>query len=127
MDVSIIVPMFNEEGSLPHLYAAIVSAMAPAVYLRTQHRRGRGIAMLASVQRSAGAGDPGAGPSLAWGEPGETGGVWGRRLRAFWKKGVGPFDAGNFHSIRAFGVFWLGEKFEAAGYLRGVWESRKFG
>jgi GT2 family glycosyltransferase len=91
--------------------------MDAGAYLRHQFRRGRGIAMLAAAHR-AGRGGPGAGESLAWGDPGKGGGAWRRRVAAFWKKGVGPFDAGSFHSLRAFAIFWLGEKFEAAGYIR---------
>jgi hypothetical protein len=43
----------------------------------------------------------------------------------FWKKAFGPFDAGDFHSLSAFAVFWLGEKFEGAGFLRGLFDRRR--
>jgi hypothetical protein len=38
---------------------------------------------------------------------------------------LGPFDAGSFHSIPAFLLFWIGTKAEAVGFFREVLRSRR--
>lgn len=84
-------------------------------FLRDQFRRGRGIAQLLALQRAVGAVlDPQ--PSLLWDQRTTVSGAgW---MRVLWFKAVGPFDVGSFSSLRHFGLFWLGEKAQGAGFAR---------
>jgi len=85
-------------------------------YLRDQFGRGIGIAMLFKSQRSANA-DISVHNSLVWGQTGQKKAKW---FRAFWYKAVGPFDVSSFTRMRDFWLFWLGEKFQAAGFMWGL-------
>lgn len=86
----------------------------PADYLRTQFKRGRGIAALLELQRMWGAVvDPQ--PSLLWDGGRVTSGFgW---LRVLWHKVVGPLDRRSFSCRSRFWLFWLGEKVQGAGFL----------
>lgn len=55
--------------------------------------------------------------------------LWSKNKKSFdvfkwinilWKKGLGPFDRSSFSSLNNFFVFWLGEKFQAFGFLYAV-------
>jgi len=81
-------------------------------FLVHQFRRGRGIGLLYLAHRTVG-GPSQAGNSLLWGEAGRSCLKWPRALL---RKGLGPFDAGSFHSIPAFLLFWVGTKAEALGF-----------
>lgn len=88
----------------------------PGQYLRHVFHRGTGIAKLFRVMR---ADTSGIVPqdSLLWGQAGKKADP--RWLRAAWEKLAGPFAWGQFHSARHFCLYWLGEKYQAAGFL---WE-----
>lgn len=85
-------------------------------HFRHAFDRGVGIARLFRVMQA----DPsGIIPqdSLLWGRDGRKAGPrWGRAL---WEKLFGPFDWGRFRDKRHFWLFWVGEKFQAAGFF---WE-----
>jgi glycosyltransferase involved in cell wall biosynthesis len=91
--------------------------LTPLGYLSFQFKRGTGIARLFSAQRA----DPrlvAAQKSLIWNPGGKTPGKnW---LRAFWSKGLGPFDMGSFGRKRDFLLFWIGEKIQVAGFFWGL-------
>jgi glycosyltransferase involved in cell wall biosynthesis len=88
----------------------------PWAYLRQQFWRGRGIALLFIAQRQAN-GELLVHKSLLWGQRGRaTGARW---ARAFWHKVVGPFDFSGLTSLAHAALFWLGEKFQGAGF---VWQ-----
>jgi GT2 family glycosyltransferase len=90
-------------------------------FLVHQFHRGRGIGLLYLAHRRVG-GPSQAGNSLLWGAAGRS---WLKWPRAFLRKGLGPFDAGSFHSIPAFLLFWIGTKAEAVGFFREVLRSRR--
>ncbi len=95
--------------------------VTPAGYFKFQFLRGRGIAGLYEAHHRAGEPPVTAQESLLWGGGGD-----GRQAAdwaaALWRKGIGPFDVSGFTGPRQFAVFWLGEKFEGAGFL---WERMK--
>lgn len=87
-------------------------------HVRHAFQRGIAIATLFRVMR---ADTSGVVPqdSLLWGADGKkTNPRW---MTAIWLKLVGPFARKEFHDARHFWWFWLGEKFQAAGFLWGMW------
>ncbi|MBX3345410.1 MAG: glycosyltransferase [Nitrospira sp.] len=87
-------------------------------HVRHAFQRGIAIATLFRVMR---ADTSGVVPqdSLLWGADGKkTNPRW---MTAIWLKLVGPFARKEFHDVRHFWWFWLGEKFQAAGFLWGMW------
>jgi glycosyltransferase involved in cell wall biosynthesis len=91
--------------------------ITPWQFLRHQFNRGIGIAYLYLIQRPARTDIPPA-QSLLWGQDGvKTQAKW---FRAFWYKAIGPFDITSFKHIKHFCLFWLGEKFQGAGFLWGL-------
>jgi hypothetical protein len=85
-----------------------------AGYLRFQFRRGRGIGALFLAHRAAGSAVT-ANVSHLWPHPDRGQGArWGR---VFLDKAIGPFDVSSFQGPGQFALFWLGEKFEGAGFL----------
>ena len=91
--------------------------VTPLSHCRHQFNRGIGIAYLYLIQRPARTDIPPA-QSLLWGQDGvKTQAKW---FRAFWYKAIGPFDITSFKRIKHFCLFWLGEKFQGAGFLWGV-------
>jgi GT2 family glycosyltransferase len=94
---------------------------APATHLWHQFRRGTGIAQLYLAQRQAGTAVI-VHDSLLWGR----GGVKHRPrwVALFWHKVLGPFDAGSFGNPVHYALFWLGEKFQGAGFLWGLIKER---
>ena len=89
--------------------------VTPLQYLRFQFARGRAIAMLRSAHQACGM-KAAVHDSLLWGS-GPRGRRSARWLAAIWRKAVGPFDRGSFSTRRHFWLFWLGEKFQGAGFL----------
>jgi cellulose synthase/poly-beta-1,6-N-acetylglucosamine synthase-like glycosyltransferase len=85
-----------------------------AGYLRFQFRRGRGIGALFLAHRAAGSSVT-ANVSHLWGPPDR--GQRARWGRVFLDKAIGPFDVSSFQGPGQFSLFWLGEKFEGAGFL----------
>ncbi len=86
-------------------------------HLVHQYRRGVGIAQLFRfVRTSGGAGVPH--ESLLW-KDGSIGSP-ARFAVAIWKKGLGPFNPGAFTRPRHYVQYWLGEKFRAVGFVRGL-------
>ena len=90
-------------------------------FLVHQFRRGRGIGLLYLAHRRIG-GFFQIGNSLLWGSAGRSRLKW---PRAFLRKGLGPFDAGSFHSFPAFLLFWIGAKAEALGFFRELIRSHR--
>jgi GT2 family glycosyltransferase len=86
-------------------------------FLRFQFWRGTAIADLHRTQRERHYGVP-IQKSLLW-EPSDSGNR-SRWLRAIWLKLLGPFDYRSFNGPREFLLFWLGEKFQGAGFLWGL-------
>jgi glycosyltransferase involved in cell wall biosynthesis len=89
----------------------------PLKYLPRQFNRGVAIARLFRVQRSVNTPITHQ-PSLIWGHGNSSKGA--KWLKAFWYKIVGPFDKASFRQTRHFCLFWLGEKFQTAGFIWGV-------
>ncbi len=85
-------------------------------HLRHSFHRGAGIAVLFRAMRADASGIVPQ-DSLLWGQAGKKADP--RWLRAAWEKLAGPFAWGQFHSMRHFCLYWLGEKCQAAGFL---WE-----
>ena len=83
-------------------------------YLSQQFSRGIGIAKLAQARKKLGSAVQ-THRSLLWSYPGRS--LWKTIAKAAWHKGIGPFDLQNFHSMRQFMLFWLGEKSQGVGYL----------
>lgn len=85
-------------------------------HLRHAFERGVGIAMLHRAVRTSS--DPIVlQDSLLWGRNGQR--TSPRWIAAIWEKLIGPFDRHRFQQARHFWLFWLGEKFQSAGFL---WE-----
>lgn len=85
-------------------------------HLRHSFHRGAAIATLFRLLRA----DPSEvvpQDSLLWGEGGKK--TKPRWLKAIWLKLLGPFEWHKFPRTRHFCLFWLGEKFQAAGFF---WE-----
>lgn len=90
--------------------------VTPSEYFAHQFDRGKGIALLFLSHRSVRA-PIAPQKSLLWGGPDGRGRKpWRDILR---RKIIGPFDLRNFEGVRDFAVFWIGEKFEGAGF---VWQ-----
>ena len=87
---------------------------SPWNHCKHQFVRGIGIAYLARAARLRGPGFA-VQKSMLWGAENDSFGL--KWLRLIWHKVVGPFDVGSFRSLSHFGWFWLGEKFQGAGYL----------
>jgi glycosyltransferase involved in cell wall biosynthesis len=94
----------------------------PWSYLRYQYARGIGIAALYFDQRRLGV------PitpheSLLWGAGTQrTGPRWTAIL---WSKVVGPFNWNIFDNWRQYALFWLGQKVQGLGFLRGLLSVRR--
>jgi hypothetical protein len=86
--------------------------VTPVRYFAFQFRRGRGIAHLHEATRAAEAKPEASLRGVLWRQRGPA--KWGA---AVWKKAIGPFDRSSFAGPGQFAVFWLGEKFEGAGFL----------
>jgi glycosyltransferase involved in cell wall biosynthesis len=104
--VLIYVPVF-----VPHF-----RFVSPMGFLKLQFFRGRGIADLYQIRKERPA------PithqaSLLWGDGNRA--TRPRWATAVLRKVVGPFDRSGFSSFRHFALFWMGEKWEGAGFL---WE-----
>lgn len=87
-------------------------------HLRHSFHRGIGIANLFRLMRMD---ESGVIPqdSLLWGQAGKK--THPRWFKALWEKLLGPFEWRRFQQMRHFGLFWLGEKCQAAGFLWGLW------
>lgn len=87
-------------------------------HLRHSFQRGIGIAILFRLMRMD---ESGVIPqdSLLWGHAGKK--THPRWFKALWEKLLGPFEWRRFQQKRHFGLFWLGEKCQAAGFLWGLW------
>ena len=86
-------------------------------YFRHQFNRGIGIALLFNFHRSLKK-KLAAHKSLIWDDISA-----GKRVRwfsAFLYKAIGPFDVMNFERMRNFWLFWIGEKFQGAGFIWGM-------
>jgi hypothetical protein len=94
---------------------------APATYLQHQFRRGIGIAQLYLAQQHAHSAVI-VHDSLLWGRNGVA--VRPQWAAIFWRKVLGPFDAGSFARPADFFLFWLGEKFQGAGFVWGLVRER---
>lgn len=86
-------------------------------HYRHSFQRGLGIAKLYRLQRQS--------PvhlipqdSLLWGQAGKK--APPRWFAAIWQKLVGPFDIGSFQKTQHFIIYWVGEKFQALGFLWGM-------
>ena len=90
------------------------SHLSAAAYCRRQFSRGIGIFMLYRAFRSAQT-DTTAHDSLMWGQ-GDTG-RGARWFTALWHKAVGPFVLHRFPNKSHYLLFWLGEKFQGAGFV----------
>ncbi len=91
--------------------------VTPLKYFLHQFNRGIGIANLFRIQRSSETPITQQ-PSLIWGHG--RSGKEAKWLKVFWCKVIGPFDATHFGKKRHFWLFWLGEKFQGAGFLWGL-------
>jgi glycosyltransferase involved in cell wall biosynthesis len=90
-------------------------------YCRYEFGRGIAIAQLYRAHRTLGRG-PTANKSLLWNESDaahETSDalLYARWLAALSRKTFGPFDWASFASARNFWLYWVGKKFEGAGFL----------
>lgn len=91
--------------------------VTPLGFLRFQFNRGLGISLLFRLHRQSKTDVP-LHSSFLWGNTGTiTGARW---VAAVWHKVLGPFDVNSFPDFRSFLLFWLGEKFEGAGFLWGL-------
>jgi glycosyltransferase involved in cell wall biosynthesis len=90
--------------------------VTPWQFCRHQFGRGIGIALLHKSQRKFGP-EVLRQESLIWGANRSGPAKW---LVALWYKLLGPFNAGDFSTKRRFMVYWLGEKFQGAGFLWGM-------
>ena len=93
---------------------------SPWNHCKHQFVRGIGIAYLARAARRRGPGFA-VQKSRLWSNDKSPPGV--KWLHLIWHKAIGPFDIGSFSSPSRFGWFWLGEKFQGAGYF---WAQIKF-
>ncbi|GAB1722289.1 MAG: glycosyltransferase [Nitrospira sp. CR1.1] len=93
-------------------------------HLRHSFQRGMGIARLFRAMQGDASGIVPQ-DSLLWGAAGRK--IKPRWLKAVWVKLFGPFARKQFRSARHFWWFWLGEKYQAVGFLwemwRGMWTS----
>lgn len=85
-------------------------------HLRHSFQRGVGIAKMFRLLRTDTSGIVPQ-DSLLWGQGGRKADP--RWVKALWEKSLGPFEWRCFREKRHFGLFWLGEKAQAAGF---VWE-----
>lgn len=106
--------------------ATMVYVPNPVIHLRRatwwqhcRHRfqRGVGIAKLFHLQRSVQT-DVIVQDSLLWGKGGKK--ARPQWFAALWLHAVGPFNVHEFHGAREFALYWIGEKFRAAGFLWGL-------
>jgi glycosyltransferase involved in cell wall biosynthesis len=88
--------------------------VTPSQYFSNQCYRGTGIGRLHLAQRRSGGNVMPVQRSLLWPQDGGR----PKWARAAWRKLLGPFDAGGFHTLRDFAVYWIGEKCEAAAFAR---------
>lgn len=98
-------------------------------YCRYEFGRGIAIAQLYRAHRTLGGG-PTAHKSLLWDESDAGQGTSGVLPRARWlaalsRKTFGPFDWASFSSVRNFWLFWVGKKFEGAGFLSELMRERR--
>lgn len=93
--------------------------VTPGQYFRQAFHRGAGIAKLFRVMQADASGVVPQ-DSLLWGQAGRK--AKPRWFRALWEKLFGPFEWGQFRDKRHFGLFWCGEKCQAAGFF---WELLK--
>ena len=93
----------------------------PWAYLRFQYTRGIGIAALYLDQKrlpsSAIPHD-----SLLWGAGTKSSGP--RWAAILWEKVIGPFNWGAFERRRHYLLYWLGQKAQGLGFLRGLTQIR---
>lgn len=91
--------------------------VTPIGFLRLQFNRGLGISLLFRLHHQSKTDVP-LHSSFLWGNTRtRTGARW---AAAAWQKVLGPFDVNSFPDFRSFLLFWLGEKFEGAGFLWGL-------
>lgn len=92
--------------------------VTPFTYFRHQFNKGIGIALLFDFHRSLNNESVHAGKSLLW--DGTNTKRWPKWLNVFWHKMIGPFDMRSFELMRSFWLFWIGEKFQGAGFIWGL-------
>ena len=91
--------------------------VTPFAYFRLQFNRGIGIEQLYRAQSSVNS-ETTVHKSLIWGQTStKKGAKW---FRAFWYKAIGPFNMKTFKQMRNFLIFWIGEKFQGAGFIWGM-------
>ena len=91
--------------------------VTPFTYFCQQFKRGIGIVMLYRAQHSANS-NIAVHKSLIWGQTGtRKGAKW---FLAFLYKAIGPFNMKTFKQMRNFWIFWIGEKFQGAGFIWGI-------
>lgn len=91
--------------------------VTPREFLRQRFHHGLGISLLFRLYHQATTAVP-LHSSLLWENARRrTGARW---LAAIWHKVIGPFNIRNFPNARYFWLFWLGSKFESAGFLWGL-------
>lgn len=90
-------------------------------YRRFQFSRETGIAYLFMALRFVNT-DIAPDVSLPWGQANlKQKTKW---LGVFWHKAIGPFHVTSFRCIKHFCLFWLGEKFQGAGFFWGLLRQR---
>lgn len=98
--------------------------MTPAKYISFQFNRGIGIGILYQEHKKKNL-EATPDRSLLWGRKKVRFSIL-KWLVMIWKKGIGPFDWKSFSRIKYFWLFWMGEKFQAIGFLYAViYEYRK--
>jgi hypothetical protein len=84
-------------------------------YLKYTYHRGIGVALLHEAHRHYGRRYQQQ-KSILWSG---THSKWRRIMDAVWQKGIGPTDVSAFPRLPYFFIFWLSQKFQAAGYAVG--------
>lgn len=118
-DWELVVRLRQRDAKLVYVPAKVVHLRqaSPWQHLRHQFTRGVGIAHLYLAQRTMQL-NTAAQHSLLWDQSGTTTPYhW---MAAFWRKAIGPFDLASFSRMSYFWLFWLGEKFQGAGFLWGL-------